>query len=208
MEKKYLCKKKTDTRYMKRFLSSHIWLKAWGFLLCTCAMPAIVRAQTGITMYSDTTSVLEDAPADTTWSNGVSSTMGSFHFQGDFFPEGVFDFLTGMWGMTGIMLIFAAIVVFILPLLVIALVIYLIYRNNRMKLRNIEKETYDPVRHTVDEERKEQLLKQAAIKHACWGIGLIATECIIQITALLHVVGVALLCIALYNWLTARIGNK
>jgi hypothetical protein len=52
------------------------------------------------------------------------------------------------------------------------------------------------------------LLKQSAIKNACWGVGLIVIEWIIDFTDLLYVVGVVMLCIAANDWLTTLIKKK
>ena len=99
-------------------------------------------------------------------------------------------------------------VFFLLPLLVVGLAIYLIYRSNREKKRRIEEMSYDPERKTVDENLRNRLLQESAIKYACWGVGVILTEWIIGLTSLLYVIGVALLCIAAGNWLNSRIGRK
>ena len=68
--------------------------------------------------------------------------------------------------------------------------------------------SYDPERKTVDENLRNRLLQESAIKYACWGVGLIAVEWIIDLTSLLHVAGVVLLCIAAGDWLTALVSKK
>lgn len=75
-------------------------------------------------------------------------------------------------------------------------------------LGRIERSAYDPEKRMVDDDRRNQLLKQSAIKNACWGVGLIVIEWIIDFTDLLYVVGVVMLCIAANDWLTTLIKKK
>ncbi len=193
---------------MKQHIYHFLHKAACLALLWVCLAPAMGHAQGGITVYSDTVSVLEDA-ADDSVRQSPAVVPGAHVFSHDVFDDGgVFDFLSGIMGMTGILLILASIVAFLLPLLAVALIAYLIYRSSRNKRMEIEREAYDPARKTVDEEKRSRLLKQSAIKYACWGVGLIAVEWIIDLTSLLHVAGVVLLCIAAGDWLTALVSKK
>ena len=102
----------------------------------------------------------------------------------------------------------AIFILFLIPVLLVLLAVYLIYRSHREKNMRIERSAYDPEKRTVDEDRRNQLLKQSAIKNACWGVGLIVIEWIIDFTDLLYVVGVVMLCIAANDWLTTLIKKK
>ena len=172
-----------------------------------CVLQIICHAQ-GITGYSDTTAVLEDAATDTAWNQPASSVPSGFLTEELIGNDGILDLLSGMIGLTGVFLILFAVLIFLFPLLVVGLIIYLIYRSNREKKREIERRAYNPERKATDEDTRDRLLKQAAVKYACWGVGCIVVEWIIQLTSLLHVVGVILLCIAAGDWLTAQIGRK
>ena len=180
---------------MKQHIYHFLHKAACLALLWVCLTPAMGHAQGGITVYSDTVSVLEDA-ADDSVRQSPAVVPGAHFFSHDVFDDGgVFDFLSGIMGMTGMLLILASIA-------------YLIYRSSRNKRMEIEREAYDPTHKTVDEEKRSRLLKQSAIKYACWGVGLIAVEWIIDLTSLLHVAGVVLLCIAAGDWLTALVSKK
>lgn len=179
--------------------------RAWLCLFMACALQVTAYAQ-GITAYSDTTAVLEDAATDTAWNQPAPFVRLPLE---DFFGnDGFLDLIAGMLGLTGFFLILFATLAFLLPLLAVGLVIYLIYRSNRKKKQDIERQAYDPERKTVDEETRNGLLQQAAIRYACWGVGCIAVEWILHLTSLLHVAGVVLLCIAAADWLTALTGKR
>ena len=190
------------------------FLSRWLCIFLTaCCIAEGLHAQSGITVYSDTISVLEDAAADTTWNSPAQTLPPNFPFDNFFGNEGFSDFFSGIMGfmgLTGIMLILVAIFFSLLPLLVIGLIVYLIIRSSREKRQRIEREAYDPAHKTVDENTKSRLLKQSAIRNACWGTGIIITEWIIGLTSWLHVIGVVLLCIAAGDWLNSRLekGNK
>lgn len=179
--------------------------------LAACCMTGELHAQSGITVYSDTVSVLEDATTDSTWTAPSPALPANFPLNDLFGNDGFSDFFSGIMGfmgLTGIMLILVAIFFSFLPLLAIGLIIYLIIRSNREKRQRIDREAYDPERKIVDENVKNRLLKQSAIRHACWGTGIIITEWIIGLTSWLHVIGVVLLCIAAGDWLNSRIGKR
>lgn len=193
---------------MKQYIYHVLQKAACLVLLWVCLAPAMGHVQGGITVYSDTVSVLEDAADNSVQQSPTDTTGAHFFFHEVFDHGGIFDFMSGVLGMTGILLILSTIVAFLLPLLAVILVAYLIYRSTRNKRMEIERKAYDPVRKVVDEEKRNQLLKQSAIKYACWGAGLIAVEWIIDLTSLLHVAGVVLLCIAAGDWLTAIVSKK
>ena len=100
------------------------------------------------------------------------------------------------------------VILFLIPVLLVLLVVYVIYRSHREKNMRIERSAYDPEKRMVDDDRRNQLLKQSAIKNACWGVGLIVIEWIIGYAAKLYVVGLVLLCIAASAWLASSIKRK
>ena len=118
------------------------------------------------------------------------------------------DFLSGLLGIGGVLFTILTVILFLIPALLVLLAVYLIYRSHREKNRRIERAAYDPERRTIDEDTRNQMLKQSAIKNACWGVGLIVVEWIIDFTDLLFVVGVVMLCIAANDWLTTLINKK
>lgn len=181
--------------------------RTWLCLFMTCVLQITVYAQ-GITVYSDTTAILEDATTDTAWNQTTPFVPPSFPLEDLFGNDGFLDLLSSMLGFTGFFLILFAILILLFPLLIVGLIIYLIYRSNRKKKQDIERQAYDPERKTMNEETRNRLLQQAAIRYACWGIGCIAIEWILQLTNLLYVAGVVLLCIATGDWLTTLIGKK
>lgn len=180
----------------------------WFGLLLAILLPTRACAQDSITAYSDTVSVLEDAVADSTRHLPAPAPWQAIPIDHLFESIALPDFLSSIFGLTGMLLALCILVFFLLPLLVVGLAIYLIYRSNREKKRRIEEMSYDPERKTVDEHLRNRLLQESAIKYACWGVGVILTEWIIGLTSLLYVIGVALLCIAAGNWLNSRIGRK
>lgn len=177
------------------------------FLFLICALATTAHAQ-GITVYSDTTSVLEDAATDTAQTSTAPFVSYSFPADEFFENNGWLDFLTDVAGATGILLFLFTIFMFLLPLVAIGLILYLIYRSSRNRKRNIEQMAYDPERKTVDEDKRNRLLKQSAIRYACWGIGMMAVEWIINFSRLLYVAGVILLCIAAGDWLSTLVTKK
>ena len=180
----------------------------WLCLFWACLAQNIVLAQNGITVYSDTVSALVDVADDSTWSSPPSVYSHTFSLMDDLGNEGVLDFLSGLLGIGGVLFTILTVILFLIPALLVLLAVYLIYRSHREKNRRIERAAYDPERRTIDEDTRNQMLKQSAIKNACWGVGLIVVEWIIDFTDLLFVVGVVMLCIAANDWLTTLINKK
>ena len=193
---------------MKRPIFPAIRLKIWLCLLWACIAQNIASAQNGITVYSDTVSVLEDVADDSTWNSPTSVCSHAFSLLEDMEDEGIMDFLSGLLGIGGVFLIVSTVILFLIPVLLVFSAGYLIYRFLREKSRRIERAAFDPEKRAVDEDRRNQLLRQSAIKNACWGVGLIVIERIIDFTDLLYVVGVAMLCIAATDWLTTLVKKK
>ena len=193
---------------MKRPIFPVIRLKIWLCLLWTCLAQNIAWAQNGITVYSDTVSALEDVADDSTWNTPPSVYSHTFSLMEDLGNEGILDFMSGLLGIGGVLLTVLTVILFLIPVLLVLLVVYLIYRSHREKNMRIERSAYDPEKRMVDDDRRNQLLKQSAIKNACWGVGLIVIEWIIDFTDLLYVVGVVMLCIAANDWLTTLIKKK
>lgn len=205
---RYLCTLNQTAYHMKRPIFPVIRLKIWLCLLWACLAQNIAWAQNGITVYSDTVSALEDVADDSTWSSPPSVYSHTFSLMDDLGNEGVLDFLSGLLGIGGVLFTILTVILFLIPALLVLLAVYLIYRSHREKNRRIERAAYDPERRTIDEDTRNQMLKQSAIKNACWGVGLIVVEWIIDFTDLLFVVGVVMLCIAANDWLTTLINKK
>ena len=209
------CARLSLSLYIKSNRLSHetpyisvIRLKIWLCLLWACLAQNIAWAQNGITVYSDTVSALEDVADDSTWNTPPSVYSHTFSLMEDLGNEGILDFMSGLLGIGGVLLTVLTVILFLIPVLLVLLVVYLIYRSHREKNMRIERSAYDPEKRMVDDDRRNQLLKQSAIKNACWGVGLIVIEWIIDFTDLLYVVGVVMLCIAANDWLTTLIKKK
>ena len=202
---RYLCTLNQTAYHMKRPIFPVIRLKIWLCLLWACLAQNIAWAQNGITVYSDTVSALEDVADDSTWNTPPSVYSHTFSLMEDLGNEGILDFMSGLLGIGGVLLTVLTVILFLIPVLLVLLVVYLIYRSHREKNMRIERSAYDPEKRMVDDDRRNQLLKQSAIKNACWGVGLIVIEWIIDFTDLLYVVGVVMLCIAANDWLTTLI---
>ena len=203
-----LCTLNQTAYHMKRPIFPVIRLKIWLCLLWACLAQNIAWAQNGTTVYSDTVSALEDVADDSTWNTPPSVYSHTFSLMEDLGNEGILDFMSGLLGIGGVLLTVLTVILFLIPVLLVLLVVYLIYRSHREKNMRIERSAYDPEKRMVDDDRRNQLLKQSAIKNACWGVGLIVIEWIIDFTDLLYVVGVVMLCIAANDWLTTLIKKK
>lgn len=194
---------------MKRPASPVLWPKIWFCLLWACLARNIVLAQNGITVYSDTVSALEDVADDSAWSSPQPVRSRTYSLMEDPGDNGLPGFLSGLLGTGGGMFLSAlAVLLFLIPVLLVLLAAYLIYRSHQEKNRRIERAAYDPEKRTIDENARNRLLKQSAVKNACWGVGLVVAEWIIGFTDLLYVAGVAMLCIAANDWLTALIKKE
>ncbi len=199
---------------MKHRISCLVKQTAWHRLLGLCLLyclvftPAGICAQNGITVYSDTVSVLEDAEDDDAWDSSIPVGNGTFIPDVDFDEEGMLGLLAGILGVTGFALVIIIILAFLVPVLVMILIVSLIYRSGRMKRQHIEHTATDPENGEVNEDIKNRLLRQTAIRYACGGAGLIAIEYVVQLTFLLYVAGITLLCLAASNWLTTLVGKK
>ncbi len=177
-------------------------------LLWVCLAQNIALAQNGITVYSDTVSDLEDAAGDSTWVTPPSAYSHTFSFMEDLGGEEIPDFLSGLFGIGGTLLVILTVILLLLPFLLVFLAVYLIYRSRRERNRRIERAAYDPEKRTVDEGTRNQLLRQSAVRNVCWGAGLIAVEWIVDFTDLLYVAGAAMLCIAAGDWTATLIKKK
>lgn len=182
--------------------------QAWLCLLWICLIHNAALAQNGITVYSDTVSALEDAVDDSTYSTPPATYSHTFSLMEEFGHEEILDLLSGFFGIGGVLLIILAFITFLIPVFLVLLAVYLIFRSHRENNRRIEQAAYDPGSRTIDEDAKNRMLKQSAVKNACWGIAIIVIECIIDFTDLLHVVGIAMLCMAASDWLTTLIRKK
>ncbi len=185
-----------------------LWPKVWLCLLWAVLECDAARAQNGVTVYSDTVSVLEDVAGDSAWNSSPSVYSRTFSLMGNPEDEGFLDFLSGFLGVGGVLLAIFTVILFLLPVLLAALAVWLIYRSRRKRNARIERIAFDPEKRTVDEDMKNRLLKQSAIKNACWGVGLIVVGLIVDFTVLLHVAGVVMLCMATGDWLATLVKKK
>lgn len=169
------------------------------FVLCLLCAPAVM-AQDSLVVYSDTSDVAYATdslitidtmiPDSTVW---LPSIDGSDHG---------FGFLSWMAGLTGVLFVLMLLLIIGLPIAVVALIIYLIYRLRRE--RQLRRELAG---RQAGENGTAIYIdhRQRAIERACWGVGLIAVEYIIDFSTLLYIGGVILLCMALSDllkWLT------
>lgn len=179
--------------------------------------PCIATAQedtTGITAYSDTTGGVSSLfPMDPTnqednffsntsdQSTGISSNH-QFYWTFDHEETGqnLFSLLFNQvfqWGIVFVIIFFLILIVF--PLLILAGIIYLIYRlthNNPSKTTSGES-TSDPseIRHQ---------LQQQAIQLGILGIGLLLIEYLFGLFHIAGIVGIIVICIAIGQWLSNR----
>lgn len=192
---------------MKQILRS-FRIRNLAFMLLLFAVSIGISAQDSIVVYSDTTSILEGTTAD---DGGWSTSPSGFLQDSDFWEEteghGLMDFAYHILGLTGLFAILVCLLIFLFPLIAIGIIIYLIYRLNREKQRNAyngKQERYAPEDNTTRNIRYKEL----AIRRACWGAGLIAVELLADITDVLYIIGVVLLCMAAYNWFSAQINDQ
>lgn len=178
-------------------------LRAFAALLFLLASVTGVAAQDSIVAYSDTTSALQDPlQDDSIWTTSSSPLWPDEDLPDGFDEQDIFDLMSGLLGLTGIFAIVIGAIILLSPLLAIGLIVYLVYRLNREKQRN--REPVPPASSGTEAERIIRY-KETAIRRACWGAGLILTEWLADIGDLLYVIGVALLCMAAYNWMNAQI---
>ena len=168
-------------------------------VLCLMCSPAIM-AQDSLVVYSDTSDVsyATDSlinidtmiPDSTVWMPSIDGSDQGF------------GFLSWLAGLTGEVLGLMLLRIIGLPIAVVALIIYLIYRLRRERqlrrelagIQAGENGTTVYIDH-----------RQRAIERACWGVGLRAVEYIVDLSTLLYSGGVILLCMALSDllkWLT------
>ena len=182
------------------------WRKKATLLSLLFIILQTVQAQDSIVAYSDTVSILADVADDSLWNQSAVPPFSGFDDWEITEDNGMLDFMAHVFGLTGGILLLLTILIFLFPILVIALIIYLIYRLNRGKKRN------DAPAGTgtapLDEATRNTLRRQSAIRNACWGVGLIVMEWAVGLTSLLYVGGIILLCIAAGDWLSTLIRKK
>lgn len=187
---------------MKNLLHKRSILRTLAMMLLAFTCLTGVTGQDSIVAYSDTTSVLQDAVDDSIYDSSSTSTWPDDYFPDDIVDHDMFDFLSHIMGLTGIIAILVSMIIFLFPLIAIGVIIYLIYRLNREKQRNAEHFTAsDP----GDEFARAIRYKETAIRRACWGTGLILVEWIADMTDLLYIIGIVLLCMAAFSWMSAQI---
>lgn len=162
-----------------------------------------ITGQDSIVVYSDTTSALQNAEADDSiYASSTASAWPDDSFPDEIAGHGMLEFMSHILGLTGIIAILAGVLIFLFPLIAIGLIIYLIYRLSREKQRNTE---HCAPSAPEDEVSRALRYKEAAIRRACWGAGLLLVEWIADIADLLYIIGIVLLCMAAYSWMNAQI---
>lgn len=178
--------------------------------------PSVATAQedsTGITAYSDTTGNAsapipmdqtnqEDDFSPNTPNQKLGSSNHQFYWTFDHEETGqnLFSQLFNQvfqWGIVFVIIFFFFLIG--LPLLILAGIIYLIYRlthNNTPKI-TAGKSTSDP------SEIKRQL-QQQAMQLGILGIGLLLIEYLFGLFHIAGIVGIIIICIAIGQWLTNR----
>ena len=169
-----------------------------------------VTAQTGITVYSDTTDTLPAPENDTTYQNAYNFPAypdPNFVWDEDG-GSGFFNFLSGLLGLTGGLLTFILLIFIVFPVIAIGIIIYLTYQLNQERKKNQQGGRSATVEMPKDKETQTRLLKERAIRLMCWGIGIIIIDAIAFNSSLLRIVGVVLLCIAAADWLITIIRKR
>ena len=170
-------------------------------ILCMLPMltDSFLAAQDSLTVFSDTTSVLNTAP-DT-----LSSMSAADNWTDDDLPDwsqpfmsdtvqALLSFFTGMMGVTGILAVFIFLMFVFFPLIAIIAIIVLIYKLNREKEKNHNPAWQQPASthpHTVS----RQYLKDQAINRFMWAVALLLLYWLLEWT-ILGIAGIILLCIA------------
>lgn len=183
---------------MKQSFSPLFSLRVVFVLMSIVFTLAYGTAQDSIVVYSDTTSVLESAGPDSLQVPYSPSGAHHVNYQIDLTPSFFQNLLSNLFGFTGIMAFLLIGLIILFPLLAIAAIIYLIYRATRNPSTAPPSGAQTPAAGSV-------AMKQQAIHRACWGVGLIVVEWIINWSALFYVAGVVLLCMAIAQWLSASI---
>ncbi len=162
-----------------------------------------IAAQDSIVAYSDTTSALSDTMTDDSiYHSSSASAWPDEDITDDLADHNIFEFMSHLLGITGVIAILTGVLILLFPLIAIGVIIYLLYRLNREKQRHTEQ-----IPPSTPENMSAQaiLYKETAIRRACWGIGLILVEWIADIADLLYIIGVVLLCMAAFSWMRAQI---
>lgn len=170
-------------------------------ILCMLPMltDSFLAAQDSLTVFSDTTSVLNTTP-DT-----LSSMSAADNWTDDdlpdwsqsFMPEPMktlLSFFTGMMGVTGILAVFIFLMFVFFPIIAIIAIIVLIYKLNREKEKNHNPEWHQPG-PTQSHPVSRQYLKDQAINRFMWAVALLLLYWLLGWT-ILGIIGIILLCIA------------
>lgn len=186
-------------------LTKHLFCLIVTVMLCV--MPTLtdgyLAAQDSLTVFSDTTSVLDSEPdtSQTTtadlddwtddddlpdWSQSlipIPNTMQS-----------ILSFFTGMLGLTGALTMFILLVIVLFPLIAIIAIIVLIYKLNREKDKN-QAQGWRPAAPTGSRPSSRLRLKDQAINRFMWAVALLLLYWLLGWT-ILGIIGIILLCIA------------
>lgn len=169
-----------------------------------CVMPTLtdgfLAAQDSLTVFSDTTSVLDSEP-DTSQTTTVDLDDWTDDDLSDwpqsFMPETMktlLSFFTGMMGVTGILAVFVFLMFVFFPIIAIIAIIILIYKLNREKEKNHNPEWHQPG-PTQSHPVSRQYLKDQAINRFMWAVALLLLYWLLG-WSILGIIGIILLCIA------------
>ena len=101
------------------------WRKTATLLSLLFIILQTVQAQDSIVAYSDTVSILADAADDSLWNQSAVPPFSGFDDWEITEDNGMLDFMAHVFGLTGGILLLLTILIFLFPILVIALIIYL-----------------------------------------------------------------------------------
>lgn len=178
-------------------------LRILFFVLSFSVVVPFSMAQSGITVYSDTTDSALDSDVDSAYQSIYSfpSYPDPAGVWEDVVGSGLLGFLSSLLGLTGGLLILIALIFVLFPFIAIGLIVYLAYALHREKKRNNGngQDVFDE--RPKDKATQDLLLKEKAIRLACWGMGIVIVNFVAFKSTFILIVGVVLLCIAAADWL-------
>lgn len=184
--------------------------KIWLCLLTLSLSFLNIAAQTGITVYSDTSNTLPNSDNDTAYQNAYNYPAypdPDFVWDEDG-GSGIFNILSSLLGLTGGLLTLILLIFIFFPVIAIGIIIYLVCQLNRERKRNQESGPAPGFEIPKDKEAQMRLLRERAIRLACWGAGVIIINFIAFDSTLILIVGVVLLCIAAADWLITVVRKR
>lgn len=168
--------------------------------MLTSLTDSFLTAQDSLTVFSDTTSILDSAvdtlPDQTNfddWFADSTSQQSSHSFFYDTFTS-LLSFLMSAMGLTSLLAIFIILVILFFPLIAIIAIIVLIYKLQKEKNRNQGHEVPRMASRPAGTDSRHDL-KNRAINRFMWGVAMLLLYWLLGWT-ILAVAGIILLCIA------------